>query len=46
MPFYARLGFGVVPPEQLSAALRTVVDDERRRGLDPSRRVVMQRPSR
>jgi GNAT superfamily N-acetyltransferase len=45
MPFYARLGFGVVPSEQLSAGLRGVVDDETRRGLDPSRRVVMKRPS-
>jgi len=45
-PFYARLGFAVVPPEELSDALRTVVDDETRRGIDPSRRVVMKRPSR
>ena len=45
MPFYARLGFGVVPPDQLSVALRAVVEDETRRGLDPSRRVVMTRPS-
>jgi len=45
MPFYARLGFGVVPPDQLSLALRAVVEDETRRGLDPSRRVVMARPS-
>jgi len=44
MPFYARLGFNVVPDSELSPALRGVVDDERRRGLDPSRRVVMQRP--
>jgi N-acetylglutamate synthase-like GNAT family acetyltransferase len=45
MPFYARLGFGVVPPDQLSLALRAVVEHETRRGLDPSRRVVMARPS-
>ena len=45
MPFYARLGFGIVAPEHLSFALRTVVEDETRRGLDPSRRVVMKRPS-
>jgi len=45
MPFYARFGFRVVPSEQLSAGLRAVVDDETRRGLDPSRRVVMKRPS-
>ena len=44
MPFYARLGFKVVPHSEVSLALRAVVDDERRRGLDSSRRVVMQRP--
>lgn len=43
MPFYARLGFDVVPHEEQSSALRNVVDDERRRGLDPSSRVVMKR---
>ena len=43
MPFYARLGFTVVPPEQVSTGLRIVVDDETRRGLDPLRRVVMKR---
>jgi GNAT superfamily N-acetyltransferase len=43
MPFYSRLGFRVVPSEQLSTGLRTVVDDETRRGLDPLRRVVMRR---
>jgi GNAT superfamily N-acetyltransferase len=46
MPFYARLGFAVVPPEQLSTGLHAVVDDETRRGLDPLRRVVMRRESR
>jgi len=45
MPFYARLGFEVVPAQQLSRALRALVEDERRRGLEPSRRVVMQRLS-
>ena len=44
-PFYLRLGFDVVGPEQLSASLRATVEDETRRGLDPSRRVVMKRPS-
>jgi GNAT superfamily N-acetyltransferase len=43
MPFYARLGFTVVTDAELSSALRAVVDDERRRGLDPSRRIVMRR---
>ena len=44
MPFYSRLGFDVVPSEQVSVALRTIVENETRRGLDPSRRVVMTRP--
>lgn len=43
MPFYARLGFEVIPPEELSPALLSVVQDETRRGLDPERRVVMRR---
>jgi GNAT superfamily N-acetyltransferase len=43
MPFYERLGFQVIPPPDLSPALRAVVQDEIRRGLDPSRRVVMKR---
>ena len=46
MPFYSRLGFAVVLPDELSDALRTVVDDETQRGIDPSRRVVMKRPSK
>ena len=45
MRFYARLGFAVVPDAQLDPALRAVVDDEARRGLDPARRVVMRRAS-
>jgi GNAT superfamily N-acetyltransferase len=45
MPFYAQLGFDVVAPQQVSAPLRAIVEDETRRGLDPSRRVVMRRPS-
>lgn len=43
MPFYARLGFDVIPDQELSSALRAVVEDEHRRGLDLSRRVVMRR---
>ena len=43
MPFYARLGFAVVPRQDLSPALRSMVEDEDRRGLDASRRVVMHR---
>ena len=41
MSFYARLGFQPVAPERVSSALRSVVDDEARRGLDPARRVIM-----
>jgi predicted N-acetyltransferase YhbS len=44
LPFYSRLGFLIVPPEQVSASLQAIVEDETRRGLDPSRRVVMKRP--
>ena len=41
MPFYARLGFEEVAQADLSPALREVLADETRRGLDPARRVVM-----
>src|SRR5262252_2669478 len=44
MPFYERLGFRVIPGAKLSSALRAIVDNETRRGLDPSRRVAMERP--
>jgi len=43
MPFYERLGFEVIPPIEISLALRSIIDDETRRGLDPIRRVVMRR---
>jgi putative acetyltransferase len=43
MPFYATLGFTVVPRGALSRALALVVANETRRGLDPDRRVVMRR---
>lgn len=43
MPFYARLGFEVIPAGELSTELLHVVEDETRRGLDPLRRVVMRR---
>lgn len=46
MPFYVRLGFEVIPPDELSPALNSVVQDETRRGLDPTRRVVMRRSVR
>jgi GNAT superfamily N-acetyltransferase len=43
MPFYARLGFEVIPPADLSPALISVLQGEARRGLDPMRRVAMRR---
>ena len=43
MPFYASLGFVVVPPEALTLALASIVHEEGRRGLDPALRVVMRR---
>jgi len=43
MPFYAGLGFEVVPASELSPNLLSIVADETRRGLDPARRVVMRR---
>src|SRR5262249_4079601 len=44
-PFYARLGFRVVPDDEVGPALRAVLEDEKRRGLETSRRVVMRRAS-
>jgi GNAT superfamily N-acetyltransferase len=41
--FYETLGFEVVHADALSPALVSIVDDEARRGLDTSRRVVMRR---
>jgi GNAT superfamily N-acetyltransferase len=43
MPFYASLGFTVVPSEALTLALASLVYEEGRRGLDPALRVVMRR---
>jgi len=43
MPFYARMGFQEIPSAQLSGALLSVLRDETRRGLDPARRVAMER---
>jgi GNAT superfamily N-acetyltransferase len=43
MPFYKRLGFEVVPAHTLGPELAPIVQDETRRGLDPTRRVVMRR---
>jgi GNAT superfamily N-acetyltransferase len=42
-PFYASLGFTIVPPDALTLALASIVHEEGRRGLDPALRVVMRR---
>jgi GNAT superfamily N-acetyltransferase len=41
MPFYARLGFEVVPPAEQRPALARVVEYEAARGLDPAQRCAM-----
>jgi GNAT superfamily N-acetyltransferase len=43
MPFYASVGFEELPAAAWSAAIARVVADETRRGLDPTRRVIMTR---
>jgi len=43
MPFYAKLGFAEIPPQQLSPALVAILQHEAERGLDPARRVAMRR---
>jgi GNAT superfamily N-acetyltransferase len=45
-PYYARLGFTVVAESALSPELRSVRQDERRRGLDRWPRVAMRKPLR
>jgi len=42
MPFYTRLGFEEIPMAERTALLQAIVDDETRRGLDPTQRVTMQ----
>lgn len=41
MPFYARLGFAEIPADTISEALRSILDQEVRSGLDAGRRVAM-----
>jgi GNAT superfamily N-acetyltransferase len=43
MPFYVSAGFEVVAPVELRPALAAVFQREAARGLDPARRVVMER---
>ena len=45
-PFYASMGFRVLADHELTPALRRVVAQETRRGLDPAQRVVMYRGTR
>ena len=42
-PFYARLGFVVIPQASLSPALLRVREHEASNGLDPEKRVMMSR---
>ena len=42
-PFYARAGFRILPPEDLSDALSLIREREHRRGLDVEQRVMMRR---
>jgi len=46
MPFYARLGFQVLPAAEQGPELRALVDAETRRGLPVELRVVMRRALR
>jgi RNA polymerase sigma-70 factor, ECF subfamily len=41
MPFYARLGFEEIPADELGPQLKSIVQNEAARGLDPAQRVVM-----
>jgi len=43
-PFYAKLGFRAIPPEELPAELRALVERERSYGLPGEQRVVMRCP--
>ncbi|MDP9644312.1 GNAT superfamily N-acetyltransferase [Actinopolyspora lacussalsi] len=42
-PYYERLGFHVLPDEQLTSGLRAIRDEESARGLDSWPRVAMRR---
>ena len=41
MPFYSQLGFEEIPADELRTELKSIVQDEAKRGLDPNERVVM-----
>jgi hypothetical protein len=43
MPFYTRLGFEPISNKELSFSLCSVIQEEIRLGLDPTRRVAMRR---
>ena len=42
-PYYARLGFEIVPPGDLTEGLKHIIEEEVARGFDASTRVVMMR---
>ena len=42
-PFYARMGFEIVPEAEWTEEMRRIRQHEKAEGLDPERRVVMQR---
>jgi GNAT superfamily N-acetyltransferase len=44
-PYYARLGFEVMPPSSIGRELRALVDEETAAGLDPTLRVCMRAPA-
>ncbi|MEC3978605.1 GNAT family N-acetyltransferase [Amycolatopsis sp. H20-H5] len=43
-PYYARLGFRIIPEPELTEGLRTIREHEKARGLDAWPRVGMRRP--
>jgi GNAT superfamily N-acetyltransferase len=45
MPWYLRLGFEAVSPDELGPALLSILREEELRGLDPKTRVAMRRSS-
>ncbi|MET7281347.1 GNAT family N-acetyltransferase [Kribbella sp. NPDC005582] len=44
-PYYARLGFVELSPDELTSGLRVVLEAETAFGLDPAARVFMRRPA-
>jgi GNAT superfamily N-acetyltransferase len=44
-PYYARLGFRDIAPEEVTPGLAAVLEDEAAQGIDPATRVCMCRPT-